>query len=83
GGGVASSLSLLETTALCEEITGNRVELERVAENRPADVRLYVTNNARITADTGWAPRKAPRETLAEIFAWIRENERLVAPLWS
>lgn len=83
GGGVASSLSLLETTALCEEITGNRVELERVAENRPADVRLYVTDNGRVTADLGWAPRKAPRQTLAEIFAWIRANERLVAPLWS
>ncbi|HEY4440834.1 MAG TPA: NAD-dependent epimerase/dehydratase family protein [Candidatus Elarobacter sp.] len=83
GGGLESSLSLAETTALCEEITGNRVEIGRIAENRPADVRLYVTDNTRITADTGWAPRKSPRETLTEIFAWIRENERLVAPLWS
>jgi CDP-paratose 2-epimerase len=83
GGGLASSLSLAETTALCEEITGNRVEIERVAENRPADVRIYVTDNARITADTGWSPRKAPRETLVGIFDWIRENERVLAPLWS
>jgi CDP-paratose 2-epimerase len=83
GGGPASSLSLLETTALCEEITGNRVEIERVAENRPSDVRLYVTDNARVTAEVGWSPRRTPRETLAAIFEWIRANERLVAPLWS
>ncbi len=83
GGGVASSLSLLELTALCEEITGNRVEMTRVAENRPADVRLYITDNARVSADLGWSPRRTPRETLAQIHAWIRENERLVAPLWS
>jgi CDP-paratose 2-epimerase len=83
GGGPASSLSLLEATALCEEITGNRVEIERVPENRPSDVRLYVTDNARVTADTGWRPRRTPRETLAAIFAWIRENERLVAPLFA
>jgi CDP-paratose 2-epimerase len=83
GGGLASSLSLAETTALCEEITGNRVEIARVAENRPSDVRLYVTDNARVTADTGWSPRKTPRETLGEIFDWIRRNERLVKPLWS
>ncbi|HWT04801.1 MAG TPA: NAD-dependent epimerase/dehydratase family protein [Xanthomonadales bacterium] len=82
GGGLGSSLSLLEATALCEEITGNRVEIERVAENRPSDVRLYVTDNARVTAEVGWSPRRAPRETLAAIFAWIRENERLVAPLF-
>ena len=83
GGGLASSLSLAETTALCEEITGNRVEIERVAENRPADVRIYVTDNARVTADTGWSPCKAPRDTLAGIFDWIRANERVLAPLWS
>lgn len=83
GGGLASSLSLAEATALCEEITGNRIEIASVPENRPSDVRLYVTDNARVNADTGWSPRKTPRETLAEIFAWIRDNERLVAPLWS
>jgi CDP-paratose 2-epimerase len=83
GGGLASSLSLAEATALCQEITGNRIEIARVPENRPSDVRLYVTDNARVNADTGWSPRKTPRETLAEIFTWIRDNERLVAPLWS
>jgi CDP-paratose 2-epimerase len=83
GGGLASSLSLLETTALCEEITGHRVDIARVAENRPSDVRIYVTDNARVTADMGWRPVKSPRETLAAIFDWIRANERLVAPLWS
>jgi CDP-paratose 2-epimerase len=83
GGGAASSLSLLETTALCEEITGHRVDIARVAENRPSDVRIYVTDNARVTADTGWRPVKSPRDTLVAIFDWIRANERLVAPLWS
>ncbi len=83
GGGPASSLSLLETTALCEEITGNRVDIARVAENRPSDVRIYVTDNARVTAAAGWRPVKSPRETLAAIFDWIHANERLVAPLWS
>ena len=82
GGGAASSLSLVETTALCEEITGNRVEIERVAENRPLDVKIYVTDNARVLRDTGWAPAKSPRDTMSDIFAWIRENEDLVAPLW-
>jgi CDP-paratose 2-epimerase len=83
GGGVGSSLSLAETTALCREITGNRVEIGRVPENRPSDVRVYVTDNARVTGEIGWSPQKAPHETLGEIFEWIRANERLVAPLWS
>jgi CDP-paratose 2-epimerase len=82
GGGRDSSLSLAETTALCEEITGNHVEIEAVAENRPLDVKIYVTDNARVYRDTGWLPAKSPRETMSDIFAWIHENEDLVAPLW-
>jgi CDP-paratose 2-epimerase len=83
GGGLFSSLSLAETTALCVEITGNCVEVGSIAENRASDIRLYVTDNARITRDTGWAPKKTPKETLTEVFLWIRANERLVRPLWS
>ena len=82
GGGPASSLSLAQTTALCEEITGNRIEIERIAGNRPLDVRIYITDNGRVTQDTQWAPRKSPREILGDIFSWIQDNERLVAPLW-
>ena len=82
GGGVFSSLSLLETTALCEEITGNQVEIERVVENRTLDVKVYITDNGRVSADTGWAPRKSARQVLVDIFDWIRANEPLVAPLW-
>ncbi len=82
GGGIASSLSLAETTALCEEITGNRVEIERISANRAADIPLYVTDNGRVTHATGWAPKKTPRETLADIYSWIRANEATVAPLW-
>lgn len=83
GGGRESSLSLAETTALCQEITGNTVPIDRVLQNRPADVKLYITDNRRVEADTGWRPRKSPRETLVELFEWIRSNERAVAPLWS
>ncbi len=82
GGGVASSMSLLETTAVCEEITGHRVEIEPVCENRPLDVKIYITDNARVHRDTGWRPAKSPRETMADIFSWIHQNEDLVAPLW-
>ncbi|MBV9714300.1 MAG: NAD-dependent epimerase/dehydratase family protein, partial [Solirubrobacterales bacterium] len=44
GGGRECSLSLLETTALCAEIAGNRVEVETTAETRPGDVPVYVSD---------------------------------------
>ena len=83
GGGEESSLSLLETTALCAQITGNRVAVTSVAENRPADLKLYITDNARVTAATDWRVRKTPEETLTDIFNWIHDSESLVRRIWA
>ncbi len=82
GGGTASSLSLLETTLLCQEITGQKVLVEHVNVNRPADLKLYITDNTRVAQATGWVPRRTPRETLTSIYEWMREAEPLVRHLW-
>ncbi len=82
GGGVDSSLSLRETTDLCREITGRTIPIRPVDENRPADVKWYITDNRRVTGATSWAPRRTPRETLTAMYEWLREAEPLVRHLW-
>jgi len=76
GGGAAHSLSLLEMTALCEEITGNRIHFDRQPENRPADVRIYVTDQRRYSGLTGWRPARDARITLGSIYDWLRAQEQ-------
>lgn len=71
GGGMVNSLSLLETTALCQEITGERIEMGSSPETRPADVRVYVTDATRACAINGWRPRRDARRTLTDIHRWI------------
>jgi CDP-paratose 2-epimerase len=75
GGGHEISLSLRETTELCRELTGNRVEISAEKTNRPMDVPLYLTDYSRLAARTTWRPRRTARQTLAETYAWIREFE--------
>lgn len=82
GGGVPISLSLLETTRLCQEITSNTIPVRQVAETRPADLKLYITDNTRVSEATGWSPRRTPREILTSIYDWIREAEPLVRHIW-
>src|SRR4051812_33879062 len=43
GGGRECSLSLAETTALCRELTGRTVPVGVAGEDRPGDVRIYLT----------------------------------------
>jgi CDP-paratose 2-epimerase len=75
GGGRECSLSLLETTAICAELTGNRVEVAAEPALRPGDVPVYLSDCARLHALTEWRPRRGPREILADIHDWVRANE--------
>jgi CDP-paratose 2-epimerase len=79
GGGLERSLSLRETTELCVEITGTRVEIRSTAENRPGDVPLYVSDYHQLAELTPWRPRRAAHEVLAEIHGWICDNEAALA----
>jgi CDP-paratose 2-epimerase len=78
GGGREVSLSLAETTALCQELTGNQVPVGVADSDRPGDVRIYLTDASRLLALTDWRPRRSPADILADIAHWVRENETLV-----
>jgi CDP-paratose 2-epimerase len=78
GGGRGGSLSLLETSAMCRQITGRDVEVAAVAETRAGDVRCYLSDCSALHGHTDWRPRHGPREILADIFAWVSANEQLV-----
>ena len=75
GGGVECSLSLLECTDLCREITGNSLPIGSEPGNRPADVRIFLTDRRRLSQWSGWQPRRDARRTLGETFDWLRTNE--------
>ncbi len=79
GGGHSRSLSLIETTALCQEITGHRIEIAAEPEARPGDVPVYISDCRRLEDLTAWRAHREPRETLADIHAWICAHESDVA----
>jgi CDP-paratose 2-epimerase len=78
GGGPERSLSLRETTAICHELTGNRIGVAESSETRPGDVRIYISDCARLRGLTEWRPRRAARVVMEDIFAWVSANERTV-----
>lgn len=83
GGGFANSLSLLETTQLCEAITGKSISIKTVEEARPGDIPLFITDSSQITSKTGWSPNINPEQTLKDIYDWIRKYETVLKPILS
>jgi CDP-paratose 2-epimerase len=79
GGGVEVSASLQELTQICQEVTGKTIPITPITENRAADIRLYVTDNTKVTALTGWKPSISMKQIVSEISEWISENEEQLA----
>jgi CDP-paratose 2-epimerase len=74
GGGREISVSLLELTALCQKATGQKIPVEPVPEDRIADIRIYLTDNSKVMAATGWKPEVTPAQIVDEIAKWITDN---------
>lgn len=75
GGGLKNSFSLLELTKMCERITGNTITIQSVLEDRASDVRIYISDCAKIEKLTGWRPKKNLKQTVLEIAKWISDNK--------
>ena len=78
GGGRDVSLSLLETTTICEEMTGNKMQIGSINQNRSADIPIYITDNSEITKSTGWVIQKSAFDVLHDTFLWIQRNEKRI-----
>jgi CDP-paratose 2-epimerase len=81
GGSTFSSLSLLETTTLCRQITGRTVGITPSLEDRPADVIWYVTDNGATEATFDWQPTRDPHTILSDIYCWLHEHEQIFTRL--
>ena len=75
GGGIENTVSLAELTDLCASITGNQIEIGSSIENRPGDLPIYVTDNRKITAFSGWKPQISVPTLLQEVHDWFVLDE--------
>lgn len=81
GGGLERTTSLLELTALCQKYTGHKISIERVNEDRAGDIRIYITDNSKISERTGWKAEITIDQIIPEISGWIEKNSKHLRPI--
>ncbi|WP_341736923.1 NAD-dependent epimerase/dehydratase family protein [Microcoleus sp. CAWBG640] len=81
GGGCSNSLSLIETTDLCQKITGKSIPIHPVLEERAGDIPIFITDSSRVMERTGWQPRISPEAALQDIYEWIVANEIVLSSI--
>ena len=83
GGGANNTLSLYETTQLCQEITGHQVPITPISETRTGDIPIFITDSRQVMAATGWQPKRDAKTTLSEIYDWIHQFEQQVGDIFN
>lgn len=78
GGGREISTSLCELTALCQEVTGNRISIKPEPVTRVADLRIFMADCSCIKERFGWTPQRSVRHIVEDVFLWLDENKELV-----
>ena len=81
GGGLEKSISLLELTEICENVVGKKIEINKIDEERKADLIYYVTNYSKISNIVGWKPEHDIYETVKDIHDWICDNRNAIESL--
>lgn len=74
GGGLGCSASLAEFTEQCARATGHRLDIQPRESTRLGDVPIYITDNTKVTARFGWAPRKSVGDLADDLYTWIDAN---------
>ncbi len=83
GGGVNNSLSLIETTQLCQAIIGKSTQVQECPEERPGDIPIFITDSSKVINKTGWQPTIKPEASLRDIYQWIFKNEAVLSSILS
>lgn len=71
GGGVDHVVSLRELTDLCIAATSNRIPIESQPVTSAVDIRIYITDNKRVSDRFSWKPVKTPINVVHDIARWI------------
>lgn len=83
GGGRSNSASLKEFTALCEQVTERATTISAVPEERPGDLKLYITDNTEVTFATGWEPKRDLHTLLSDSYQWLKEHDTTLRAIMS
>lgn len=73
GGGMERAVSVLEMLRSIEKHTGKRPSLDH-GGSRTGDQPLYISDNSKLTRDTGWNPRRTIAEVIQDIQEFWRED---------
>ncbi|PCJ20737.1 MAG: 3-beta hydroxysteroid dehydrogenase [Candidatus Cloacimonadota bacterium] len=82
GGGRNNSTSLLELTKLCEEISQNKIEFQKVENTHSNDIRILLLDSEIVKKEFHWKVEKNIYHLVKDVYQWILTNEDMVREIF-
>lgn len=83
GGGRDISTSLKEYTQICQEVTGNNIDIPGDPTTASVDVPLYISDYSKAANSYNWKPERSVAEIVSDIYNWIKANEKTLEPIFA
>ena len=77
GGGLNSSFSLLELTSLCQEATGNKLNIDVELTERYADIPIYLSDTTKINILNEWKCELNIEDIIQDVYNWLIDRRNL------
>lgn len=74
GGGKKNMISLIQLTKMCQNITGNKVNIASVKDTSIYDIPYYVSSLKKIYKFYRWKPKEKINRGLIKILNWMKKN---------
>lgn len=76
GGGLKNKISLKNLTQICENVTHNKIKINRVKKTSIYDIPYYVSSNRDAKRIYNWTPKKNINQIINDIYKWQLENRK-------
>ena len=77
GGGGSFAISLLELLDILESELGRKIPY-KLANWRPGDQKVYISNINLVVGATGWKPKTSAESGVRKLIDWTKSNELLI-----
>ena len=78
GGGPKNTVSLKKLTRMCEKISKNKIEFNKIKKTSNYDIPYFITDNKKIEKTYNWLPKKNINNILKDIFQWLENNKDIL-----
>jgi CDP-paratose 2-epimerase len=82
GGGLEGSVSLQEYTRLCQETTGNTIEIGSNSATAGVDIPWVIMDSAKAKQQFNWKPIITPAKIVEDITSWLKDNSAKLKDLF-